>query len=106
MRQKVLDLLERLRELGEWTVETTEQALAIYKKGDSIFLVVHEASDPLRVEVGVGRDLARLLSEKYESVMPSRNMNAKEWVEVISSGQLSEDEIIDLIRASWERATR
>jgi predicted DNA-binding protein (MmcQ/YjbR family) len=105
MHQKVGELLEKLRGLDEWSVETNEQALAIYKRGDKIFLIVHEASDPLRVEVGVGRDLAKLLAEKYESVMASRNMAAKEWVEVISAGQLDEDEIIDLIRASWERAT-
>ena len=110
MYDKVETLLEKLAGLGKWTVSRDDKAQAIYRRIDGtddegrIFLVVHEASDPLLVDVGLGKDLARLLAGKYESVSPSRLMDAKSWVEVICSGQLSDEEVIDLIRASWERA--
>jgi len=85
-------------------VERDDEKLVVWKRGEKIFLVEHEGSDPLRVETGVGKELARLLTEKYESVMKSRNMDERAWVEVICSGQLSDEDVIDLVRASWERA--
>ena len=87
-------------------VERDEEKLVVWKRGEKIFLVEHDGSDPLRIEAGVGKELARLLTEKYESVMKSRNMDEREWVEVICSGQLSDEDVIDLVRASWERAVQ
>jgi len=101
------DVLKYLDGLGKYEVETREfdeEKLRVLSRGEKIFLVIHEGSDPLRLDVGVGKGLRKLLAEQYESVMNSRVMDDREWVEVICSGQLSDDEIIDLVRASWERA--
>jgi predicted DNA-binding protein (MmcQ/YjbR family) len=103
MYDKVLGLLEKLEREEAWTVERSGEVPTIYRRAGRVFLVVREASDPLRLDVGVGRELARLLADKYESVAPSRVMDRATWVEVICSGQLEEDEVLDLIRASWER---
>lgn len=109
---KVDELLEKLKDLGAWVVAHND-GMAVYRRSDTkdpdfpegrIFLVVHEGSDPLIIDVGVGRDLSKLLKDRYESVNPSRALDARSWIEVICSGQLSDDEVIDLIRASWERA--
>lgn len=110
MYEKIEVLLEGLKEYEPWSVVRDEKARAIYRRAEhngeegKIFLIVYEASDPLRIEVGVGRDLSKLLAGKYESVSPSHAMDARAWIEVICSGQLSEQEVLDLVRASWERA--
>ena len=52
------------------------------------------------IEVRSERNLAGLLREKYESVMESRYFG-KGGIEVVMSGQLSEDEMEDLVRLSY-----
>jgi predicted DNA-binding protein (MmcQ/YjbR family) len=103
MYERVLALLEELKVREPWVVERRE-GMGVYRRGEKIFLVVREGSDPLRLDVGVGKELSRLLSSEYESVMASKVMDAATWVEVICTGQLGEDEVLDLVRASWERA--
>jgi predicted DNA-binding protein (MmcQ/YjbR family) len=44
--------------------------------------------------------LGRLLREKYESVLDSPTLG-RGGIEVICSGQLSRDEVVDLVRFSW-----
>jgi len=46
-----------------------------------------------------------LLREKYETVLPGQKLNQKKWNTIILSGQLSDDEIFDLIRHSYNLAT-
>jgi len=65
------------------------------------YLIVHEGTEPLRLEVRTDEKLGKLLIGKYESVMQSKYFG-KGGVEVICSGQLSEDEVIDLVRLGWE----
>lgn len=72
----------------------------IYSRGEKAFLVVHLGTDPLRVEVRTDGRLRKLLMEKYESVLDSRYFG-RNGVEVICSGQLTEDEVYDLIRLSY-----
>lgn len=52
------------------------------------------------IEVRSERNLANLLREKYESVMESRYFG-KGGIEVVMSGQLSENEVEDLVRLSY-----
>ena len=100
------DILKYLEGLGEFETETREfdeEKLKVLFRNGKIFLVIHTGSNPLRLDVGIGRGLVKLLTEQYESVMNSRAMDDREWVEIICSGQLSDNEVIDLVRASWER---
>ena len=82
-----------------------EERLAEYVKGlgerEKKFLVVHEGTNPLRIEVRTDARLGKLLAGKYESVMRSRYFG-KGGVEIVCSGQLSDDEIIDIVRLGWE----
>ena len=84
-----------------------EEKIREYVKGlgerERKFLVVHAGTDPLRIEVRTDEKLGKLLIERYESVMQSRYFG-KGGVEVVCSGQLSEDEVIDLVRLGWELA--
>lgn len=75
--------------------------LCVFSRGDKICLVVEKGTNPLRIELRCDYKLSKLLQERYESVMESRSLG-KNGIEIICSGQLSEDELMDLIRHAYE----
>ena len=60
------------------------------------FLVIHRNTIELRCD----KRLANLLKEKYESVMESRYYGHG-GIEIVLAGQLSDAELEDLIRLSY-----
>lgn len=60
------------------------------------FLVVNRNT----IEVRTDKKLGELLCAKYESVMKSRYFG-KGGIEIVDSGQMSKDEIEDLVRLSY-----
>lgn len=78
---------------------------AVYKVAGPeghMFAIIAEGSEPLRLSLKCDPQLAKLLREKYESVMPGYHLNKKHWNTVILSGQLPWEEIQGLIRHSYE----
>lgn len=66
-------------------------------EGPRVFLVLRKNT----LEVRTDRKLLNLLREKYESVMESRYFG-RGGIEIVNSGQLSQDEICDLVRLSYD----
>lgn len=85
--------------------------VAVYKVGDKgskdakMFALVSEKAKPLQVSLKCDPQLAVNLREKYETVLPGYHLNKKHWNTVICSGQLSDGEITDLARHSYELVT-
>ncbi len=75
---------------------------AVYKVGDKMFAIIAEKSHPLRVSLKCDPLLAQTLRDKYETVLPGHHLNKKHWNTVVCSGQLSDAEIFDLVRHSYE----
>ncbi|MCL2445092.1 MmcQ/YjbR family DNA-binding protein [Candidatus Saccharibacteria bacterium] len=98
---------EFIANLGEHTIDTeSHENLILFKTpADQIFAIIHTDSDPLRIEAKCDRQLAKLLRERYESVLASNNMDKKSWNEIICAGQLSDEEIQDLLRLSYNLVT-
>jgi predicted DNA-binding protein (MmcQ/YjbR family) len=46
--------------------------------------------------------LAELLREKYETVLPGYHLNKKHWNTIVCTGQVSDDEILDFTRLSYQ----
>lgn len=67
--------------------------------------LIAEGTDPLRLSVKGDPQLNKLLRDKYETVMPGHNLNKKHWNTIVLSGQLSWEEVQDLIRHSYILAT-
>ena len=76
--------------------ERAEKERKLYQKQDKVFLVVNKNT----IEVRTDSQLANTLKEKYESVMESRYFG-RGGIEIVPAGQLSKDEIIDLVRLSY-----
>ncbi len=83
------------------TSERQEGAMRIFSRGEKIFLVVETETNPLRIETRCDRRLSKTLQEQYESVMESRALG-RNGIEIICSGQLTNEEVLDLIRHSFE----
>ncbi|MDR0590964.1 MAG: MmcQ/YjbR family DNA-binding protein [Candidatus Nomurabacteria bacterium] len=82
---------------------TSEPGLNLFKnQNGKIFAVIQEGSDPLRIDAKCDVRLAKHLREKYETVLPSKTMEAATWNEIICAGQLTDEEVCDLLRLSYE----
>lgn len=75
--------------------------VAVYKVNDKMFALVAEKSNPVRLSLKCDPQLAATLREKYESVMPGYHLNKKHWNTILLTGQLSWEEVQDLIRHSY-----
>lgn len=87
------------------------EGTSVYKVGyketgeGKLFAIIADGSKPLRVSLKCDPKLAENLREKYESVLPGYHLNKKHWNTIICSGQLSDDEVRDLARLSYNLVT-
>lgn len=77
------------------------EGVAVYKVNDKMFALIAEGKDPVQLSLTCDPLLAQTLREKYESVMPGYHLNKKHWNTILLSGQLSWEEVQDLIRHSY-----
>lgn len=80
--------------------------VAVYKAGDKMFALVKEDSMPIQISLKCDPLLSVTLREKYESVMPGYHLNKKHWNTILLTGQLSWEEVQDLIRHSYQLVAR
>ncbi len=80
-----------------------EKGYRLFLRDELIFAAVELEKEPLRVQVRCDRRLAKTLRERYESVMESRALG-RNGIEIICSGQLNEEEVLDLVRHGYEQA--
>lgn len=83
------------------------EGTSVYKIGHKetgqgkMFALIADGSKPLRVSLKCDPLLAESLREKYETIVPGYHLNKKHWNTIICTGQLSDDEIKDLARLSY-----
>jgi predicted DNA-binding protein (MmcQ/YjbR family) len=82
------------------------EGVAVYKVGPrdagKMFAIVMEGKTPVNISLKCDPQLAELLRDKYESVMEGYHLNKKHWNTILLTGQLSEEQIHDLIRHSYD----
>lgn len=81
------------------------EGTAVYKAGEKMFALINEKSEPVQISLKCDPQLAQLLREKYETVVPGYHLNKKHWNTIICSGQLEFQEIKDLILLSYNLVT-
>jgi predicted DNA-binding protein (MmcQ/YjbR family) len=79
--------------------------VAVYKVDDRMFALIQVGTQPVRLSLKCDPQLARLLRDKYESVMQGDRLNKKYWNTLVLSGQLPWSEVQGLIRHSYELVT-
>lgn len=82
------------------------EQIAVYKANDKMFALLSEGKVPLSLSLKCDPLLAQVLQEKYESVMPGYHLNKKHWITIVLTGQLSLDEVKDLIVLSYNLVSK
>ncbi len=84
--------------------------VAVYKIGadagsagkSKMFALVSETKQPLRLSLKCDPQLAIVLRDKYETVLPGYHLNKKHWNTIVLTGQLPWEEIQAFIRHSYD----
>ncbi len=71
---------------------------------EKMFALITEGKDPLQISLKCDPQLAVLLRDKYESVMPGYHLNKKHWNTIVLTGQLPWEELQGLIHHSYNLA--
>lgn len=87
--------ISKVEGIGEFE-KKTEKEREIFLRDGKAFLVVNKNT----IEVRSDEKLMALLKEKYESVMESRYFG-RGGIEIVLAGQLSEQELLDLVILSY-----
>ena len=99
---------------GAWLDHPFGDDVEVYKAGHAdqkgpgtgkMFAIIASGSQPLRVSLKCDPQLAEVLRDKYETVVPGYHLNKKHWNTIICTGQLDDDEIHDLVRLSYRLVT-
>ncbi len=81
------------------------EGVAVYKTGplDSgkMFALIPEDKTPVNLSLKCDPQLAKLLREKYETVMEGYHLNKKHWNTILLTGQLPWEEVQALILHSY-----
>jgi predicted DNA-binding protein (MmcQ/YjbR family) len=77
------------------------EQVAVYKVKDKMFALIAEGKTPIRLSLKCDPTLAKLLREKYETVLEGYHLNKKHWNTIILTGQLPWEEIQGLILHSY-----
>lgn len=78
---------------------------AVYKvpvgEDEKMFALMDEKKTPVNLSLKCDPQLAKLLREKYETVLEGYHLNKRHWNTILLTGQLSDDEVKDLIVHSY-----
>ncbi len=74
----------------------------VFSFNNKMFALIEKDKTPIRLSLKCDPKLSTILRERYEEVMPGINLNQRYWNTILITGQLSEKEIEDLIRHSYE----
>ena len=73
------------------------------KDGDGkMFALIAEGSEPLRLSLKCDPQLAEVLREKYETVLPGYHLNKKHWNTIQVDGRLKGSALKEHIQHSYE----
>lgn len=79
--------------------------VCVYKvsfgKEEKMFALIPQDKSPVSISLKCDPQLAQLLREKYESVMEGYHLNKKHWNTMLMTGQLTDQEVKDLILHSY-----
>jgi len=81
------------------------EGVAVYKVGSKdtakMFALIQEGKDPVQISLKCDPLLAKTLRERYDTIMPGYHLNKKLWNTIVTSGQLTDQEVFDLINLSY-----
>ena len=74
----------------------------VYKVAGKLFALLSLQDEPMSINLKCEPNLALQLRDTYPQVTAGYHMNKKHWNTIICSGQLSDEEVFDLARLSYQ----
>ena len=74
----------------------------VYKVAGKLFALLSWQDEPMSINLKCEPNLALQLRDTYPQVTAGYHMNKKHWNTIICSGQLSDEEVFDLARLSYQ----
>ncbi len=91
---------------GSWLDFPFGEEVAVYKVGSKengkMFALIPEGKDPATISLKCDPILALQLRKKYATVMPGYHLHKKHWNTIVTSGELGDQEVTDLINHSYQ----
>jgi predicted DNA-binding protein (MmcQ/YjbR family) len=95
---------------NSWLDYPFGEGVAVYKVGPNpdlngkskMFALIDESKTPVRLSLKCDPQLSDILREKYVEVMPGYHLNKKHWNTLVLAGELEKEEVLGLIRHSYE----
>lgn len=85
------------------------EEVAVYKtkvgNEEKMFALIQEGKSPVQISLKCDPQLAELLREKYETVMPGYHLSKKHWNTIVLTGQIPWEEIKGFILHSYNLVT-
>ena len=78
-----------------------DEKTAVYKIDEKMFAIIPEDKSPVTISLKCDPGLSKVLRDKYETIMPGYHLNKKHWITILLTGQLTGEEVQDLIRHSY-----
>lgn len=81
------------------------EGVAVYKVGEKdkakMFALISEGKTPVQLSLKCDPELAKVLRETYDEVMPGYHLNKKHWNTIVLAGQTPWEEVQGFIRHSY-----
>ncbi len=80
----------------------------VYKVGpkgsdeSKMFALIARDAKPVRISLKCDPQLAEVLREKYETVVPGYHLNKRHWNTIICTGQIDDEELAGFIQHSYQ----
>jgi predicted DNA-binding protein (MmcQ/YjbR family) len=75
---------------------------AVFKVLGKMFALMPVDADPARINLKVDPFIGEVLRENHKAVTGAYHMNKRHWVTITVDGSMSDDEVTDLIDASYD----
>lgn len=81
---------------------------SVYKVGErdsdesKLFAIIQDTSRPLKISLKCDPQLAEVLREQYESIVPGYHLSKKHWNTILHTGQVPDDELKGFINLSYQ----
>ena len=102
-KEEILNYILSLKDVQRKEISVGEDIFYINQEP---FVIFNIKKDPIKISIRCDKQLVKLLTQKYDEVMPGTGLNPTQWITVIRTGQLTDQEIIDLISGGYQEAIK
>jgi predicted DNA-binding protein (MmcQ/YjbR family) len=108
LSQNFLTLLNQyLKKLEYYKIEINKQDNSkVFYFNEVMFGILEDNRQPIILSLRCDKKLGDYLKSNYEEVVNPKKVSPKNWISIVITGQLKPEEVLDLLRHSYEVAKK